>query len=66
MTGDPEAHVGGSDGYPWNSHGVSTVMDWSATQANVGGNICLFYMCYCNFINIYWKFILLCHLLLFL
>ena len=37
-----------------------------------GGNVYIIvftesnYMCYCNFINIYWKFILLCHLLLFL
>ena len=41
MSGDPQAHVGGSDGWPWNSQGVSSVMDWGVTQAHVGGNISL-------------------------
>ena len=42
------------------------------SEDDFGGNVYFImfteflYMCYCNFINIYWKFILLCHLLLFL
>ena len=37
-----------------------------------GGNVYIImfteflYMCYCNFINISWKFILFCHFLLFI